>query len=146
MDARSSYREAVTRGARPVQLVIALYEQSIADLRGAIVALEKNDVEARTRAINHAIIVIGHLQSSLDKERGGKVAAQLERFYNQVRQGLMEAQFVQSVAVLEQQIAHLMLVREAWDEVERMNGVSRHAFSAQTADAEQVRAVRDWNG
>jgi len=148
MDARSSYREAVTRGARPVQLVIALYEQSIADLRGAIVALEKNDIEERTRAINHAIMVIGHLESSLDKKQGGAVAVQLERFYNQVRTSLIEAHFQQSVAALERQISHLMLVREAWDEVERISRSGSAGFgeSSQTTGEGQLRPVRDWNG
>src|SRR5689334_18427773 len=74
MDARSSYREAAVRGATPVQLVILLYEQGIEDLRRAIIALEKNDIEARTREINHALMVIGQLQASLDMERGGEVA------------------------------------------------------------------------
>ena len=121
MDARTSYREAAARGARPVQLVVLLYEQCVADLRRAVVALERNDVEARTREINHAIMVIGHLQASLDMEHGGQVARNLSHFYNTVRNGLVEAHTRQSVKALEEQISHLMLVREAWAEVERPN-------------------------
>jgi len=36
MDARLSYRQAATRGARPLQLVILLYQQGIDDLRRAL--------------------------------------------------------------------------------------------------------------
>src|SRR5579863_2801759 len=66
MDARLSYRQAATRGARPLQLVILLYQQAIDDLRRALAALRRNDVEARTREINHALQVIGQLQGTLD--------------------------------------------------------------------------------
>ena len=119
MDARSSYREAAVRGASPVRLVICLYEQAIEDLRRAVLALEKGDIAARTREINHEIKVIGQLQGSLDMERGGEVARNLERFYNVLRAGLTEAQAKQSARILEQQVSQLATVHEAWLEVER---------------------------
>lgn len=108
------------RGANPVRLVICLYEQAIDDLRRALLALEKNDIETRTREIDHALRVIGQLQGSLDKERGAEVASNLDVFYNLVRAGLVEAQFQQSASILERQISHLSLVHEAWLEVERV--------------------------
>jgi flagellar protein FliS len=120
MDARSSYREAAVRGASPVRLVICLYEQAIEDLRLAVIALEKGDIEARTRGINHALMVIAQLQGSLDMERGGDVARNLSRFYTLVRSGLTEAQLQQSGRILEQQISQLATVHEAWLEVERV--------------------------
>lgn len=114
-----SYRESAVAGASPVRLVILLYEQVIEDLRRALNAQRQNDVEGRTREINHAILVLGHLQASLDKDQGGRVAADLDRFYKQVQAGLVEAQCKQSESALEQQISCLMQVHEAWCEVER---------------------------
>ncbi|HEV2470642.1 MAG TPA: flagellar export chaperone FliS [Candidatus Sulfotelmatobacter sp.] len=114
-----SYREAAVAGASPVRLVILLYEQVIEDLRRALNAQRQKDVEARTREINHSILVLGHLQATLDKDQGGRVAANLERFYNQVQAGLVDAQFQQSESALEQQISCLMQVHDAWCEVER---------------------------
>lgn len=119
MDARSSYREAAVRGASPVRLVICLYEQAIEDLRRAVIALEKGDIAERTGKINHALMVISQLQGSLDMERGGDVARNLQRFYNTLRAGLVEAQVVQSAKMLERQISQMASVHEAWLEVER---------------------------
>jgi flagellar secretion chaperone FliS len=119
MDARLSYREAAARGATPIKLVVLLYEQALDDLRYAIAALERGEIEARTRKINHAIVVIGQLQASLDLEQGGQVARNLERFYEVVRKGLVAAQFQQSARALQEQVSHLLLVHEAWLEVER---------------------------
>jgi len=114
-----SYREAAVAGASPVRLVILLYEQAIEDLRRALASHGRGDIEGRTRELNHAIVVIGHLQATLDYEQGGKVAENLVRFYDQVRAGLVEAQCQQSAARIEQQIAHLMQVRDAWCAVEK---------------------------
>lgn len=102
-----------------MRLVILLYEQAIEDLRRALAAHGHGDIEGRTREINHAILVIGHLQATIDQERGGKVAENLNRFYDQVRVKLVEAQCQQSAAMIEQQIAHLMEVRDAWCTVEQ---------------------------
>jgi flagellar protein FliS len=119
MDARSSYRAASAQGASPLQLVILLYEQGIEDLRRALAALQKGDIETRTRELNHALVVIGHLQASLDLEQGAQVARNLRKFYQLLRTSLMQAHSKQSASILQEQIAHLMLMREAWIEVER---------------------------
>lgn len=119
MNARLLYREAAARGATPVKLVVLLYEQALDDLGHAIAALEKGEIEVRTRRINHAIVVIGQLQASLNLEQGGTVARNLERFYQLVRKGLVEAQFQQSAEALQEQVSYLLLVHEAWLEVER---------------------------
>ena len=140
MNARLSYREAAVEGASPVRLVILLYEQAAEDLRAALGAHQRGDIEGRTRYINHAILVIGYLQASLDKERGGRVAVNLERFYDQVRFGLVEAQFKQSGAALEQQISHLMQVHEAWCEVERASRPAQPETSTATQTLSPLRS------
>jgi flagellar protein FliS len=154
MDARLSYREAAVEGASPVRLVALLYEQAIEDLKRAGAAINRGDIEARTRAINHALVVIGYLQTSLDKDRGGRVAANLERFYNQLRVSLVEAQFTQSPATLEPQISHLIEVHSAWCEVERANaapaaasnlGQSGLAQSDRAQSGEPERASVEWS-
>jgi flagellar protein FliS len=149
MDARSSYRESAVRGASPVRLVICLYEQAISDLRRAAVALEKGDIEARTRNINHALLVIGQLQGTLDIGRGGKVARNLVKFYHLLRAGLVEAQGKQSKQILDQQIAVLAVVHEAWQQVERDTTAPKPATteSAQTGFLTSARETpgADWN-
>jgi flagellar protein FliS len=116
---RTVYRENEVRGASPVRLVVLLYQQMIQDLTQAARAIEQNDIPLRTKRINHAILVIGHLQSPLDFANGGKVAQDLDHFYNVLRQNLVQVQFHPSQAGLSQQITDLLAVREAWTEVER---------------------------
>ena len=124
MDPKLSYRQAAVQGASPVRLVVLLYEQVLEDLRRALNAQLCGRIEERTRHLNHALLVIGHLESSLNQERGGQVAVNLSQFYRQVRAGLKEAQFRQSASAIETQIAHLMLVREAWEQVDSASAQS----------------------
>ena len=118
MDPRSAYREDLARGAHPVRLIVLLYEQMIEDLRQAVNAIEQNNIELRTNKINHTIFVIACLQSSLNKQAGGQVALNLERFYEQLRSNLAIAQLRVSRAILSQQITDLLSLREAWSKVE----------------------------
>jgi flagellar biosynthetic protein FliS len=99
--------------------VVRLYEQIVEDLRQAAKAIEQNDIGGRTRHINHAILVIGHLQSPLDFANGGKVAKDLDHFYNVLRQNLIQVQFYPSKPAINQQITDLFAVRDAWIQVER---------------------------
>lgn len=119
MDANLSYREAAVRGASPVGLVVLLYEQLVEDLRRAERAMENNHVEDRTGSINHALLIIGHLQNQLNLQAGGQVARNLERFYNLLRNKLLEAQVWISKEILKEQISLLLDLRDAWTVVER---------------------------
>ena len=114
-----AYREADVRGATAVRLVVLLYEQIIRDLTQAAQAIEQNDIELRTKCINHAILVVAYLQSPLDFGNGGKVAKNLDTFYNALRQNLMQVQFFPTKVGVNQLITDVLAVREAWIEVQR---------------------------
>jgi len=144
MDARSAYRQSQVRGATQVGLVVLLYEQMIDDLRHATEHLQQKQIELRTGRINHAILVLGHLQSTLDIERGGKVARHLERYYNLLRSKLMEAQARASQPLLTEQIAILLKLRDAWLAVDRSESGPQ---SAEQPDAAADAApVLEWQG
>jgi len=152
---RTAYREADVRGASPVRLVVLLYEQMIQDLTQAAQAIEQDDIRLRTKQINHVILIIGHLQSPLDFDNGGKVAKDLDRFYNVLRANLVQVQFHPSKLEICRLITDLLAVREAWIEVERgeKSKVTTAAaptaagvFPTGAAEPESDRAPMDWQG
>jgi len=118
-DARSAYHQGSASASSPIGLVVLLYEQAAKDLREALKALRAGNIERRTYEINHALLVVGQLQATLDMDRGGEVAVNLDRFYNQVRARLLQAQIEASAAILEEQMHLLLSLRETWQEVER---------------------------
>lgn len=140
-----AYREADVRGATAVRLVVLLYEQIIRDLTQAALAFEQNDIESRTKCINHAILVVAYLQSPLDFGNGGKVAKDLDQFYNALRQNLMQVQFFPSKIGMNQLITDALAVREAWTEVERAETalITRSVPTPSVAAASPISSAAD---
>ncbi len=124
MNARSVYLQSVGQDASPVRLIILLYEQLIADLRRAAEAIEKANVEERTNQLSHAMQVLGELDAALNMQAGLEVAQNLTHFYGLLRSGLFQVQVHPDRRALEKHIASLLLLREAWLEVERQNANS----------------------
>ena len=145
-DARKRYRETAVRGASRVGLVVLLYEQIIEDLRRAVKALEQNQIELRTRHINHAILVVGHLQSTLDFEQGDAVARELDRFYHALRSKLTEAQARASKQLLQLQINQLLSLRDAWIEVDRLETTPEAPASTDAPEARPAESRLAWRG
>ena len=72
--AKSVYREIEIQGATPLQVVVALYDAALQDIRGAIAAQKHNDIEERTAQVKHCLLTLEQLQGRLDFERGGEIA------------------------------------------------------------------------
>lgn len=137
-----AYRESVVRGATPVGLVLILYEEVQRSLRNAARAIDQNNIEQRTLELSHAIHVVGHLQSVLDYEAGGRVALSLTRFYNVARAKILEASFRSDRAAIESLAADFAGLMEAWKQVDRdVNGDAAASPIPMGAAAEAARAI-----
>ena len=113
-DANFAYRETDAMTTDPVGLVVVLYDMLLKDLREALAALVASDIERRAAAIRHSMLILQQLQGTLDMDRGGVVAQNLERFYNFTRAKLLEGQIKASSEIFEQQITFVDSIREAW--------------------------------
>ncbi len=120
VDARQIYQDSAVRGATPIELVVMLYDSAIEDMRRALAAMQKSDIEARTAEIQHALMVLQQLQGTLDFERGGAAAKQFEQFYNLVRAKLLEAQMRGSPELMERQVRFMSEVRDCWLQAKRL--------------------------
>jgi flagellar protein FliS len=114
-----AYRQHLVEGASPVGLVVLLYGTIVASLLRAQEAVKQGNIEKRVGEINHVLAVIGQLQGTLDRERGGEVAASLDSFYNVMRARVLEASIKSSKEILGELVQHFTSLREAWQQVER---------------------------
>jgi len=115
-NAKSVYQEIDIQGASPLQLVVALYDAVLQDIRGATAAQKHNDIEERTAQVKHCLLTVAQLQSRLDFERGGEVAQNLDRFYSMVRGKLLEASIKASPEAFAAIADMVATVRSAWNE------------------------------
>lgn len=69
-------------GADALGLVVLLYEGAIEALDRARVAIENSDFQTKSMMLNKALDIIEGLRSSLNFERGGDVAVNLNDLYD----------------------------------------------------------------
>ncbi len=119
MNPGNAYRENAVAGSSPVRLLVLLYDQLIKDVRQALAAMERGDIEVRTAALDHALLVLGHLHANVDQEHGGEAAGHLTRFYTLLGERLLEAQARVAPEILREDVQTLLGVREAWLEADR---------------------------
>lgn len=78
---QSSYREMEIHAATPEKLLCIVFEQLVANLERARIAMERNDVELRVTALRRARGLVTELLTTLDVEKGGALAVDLAGIY-----------------------------------------------------------------
>jgi flagellar protein FliS len=116
-----SYRRAAVQNASSVGLIIILYDLLIQDLRQAMDAIDRRDIEGRATAIKHAFLVLQQLEGSLDHENGREAAENLSKFYAVMRARILQAHIKISSEILSEQVRLLLDVRHAWQQVDPAN-------------------------
>jgi flagellar secretion chaperone FliS len=109
-----TYRKTAVGGASGFGLLIALYDTLAGDLRRAAEAERAGNIEQRCKEINHALLVVAHLEDAISRGPGGELARQLVAFYSSLRRKMIEAQAKRSPEILEQQMALVLDCRRIW--------------------------------
>ena len=85
-----SYRDQEILTASPARLVAMLYDKAVTCLHDTVAAIEAGDVERRYKSSTRAIEIITHLALTLDMERGGQIAINLEQIYRFMLKHLLD--------------------------------------------------------
>ena len=101
--------------ANPHRLIQMLFDGAIEKMLIARNNMERGDIQTKTENINWAIRIIGGLQASLDKDKGGEVAATLSSLYIYMVEKLSEANIKNDVTKLDESIAIIKKIKEGWD-------------------------------
>ncbi|MFT5453071.1 MAG: flagellar protein FliS [Enterobacterales bacterium] len=115
----AAYKKVGTQSAaeyaNPHRLIQMLFEGALEKIFIARSNMERNDIQAKGENINWAIRIIGGLQASLDKDKGGEIAATLSSLYIYIVEKLTEANFDNDVSKLDESIAIIKNIKEGWD-------------------------------
>jgi flagellar secretion chaperone FliS len=119
MNAAEMYyrKAAATASVSGIGLLIALYDTLAGDIRRAAEAERVNDIERRVREVNHALLVVGHLEDCMNRGEPGTLTDQLREFYSSLRRKLVEAQVKRSALMLDEQMGRVLEVRATWQSV-----------------------------
>jgi len=118
----------VMSAARPSQMVVMLYEETLVSLDRAVDAVERGDLAARNRHARRAADIIDLLYGCLDMQRGGALAANLASLYRTVLGRLVLFNAGRDGTAGREAIDLLAPLLDAWKTVDR--GADRAAAAA----------------
>jgi flagellar protein FliS len=107
-------RETSVAIASPAELVVMAYSRMMEHLRLAIEGLQRGDDVAEPVGKALDLITDG-LQSCLDRERGGEVAANLDTLYNWACAEILRGRLRRDPQCLQNVINVLAPVAQAWE-------------------------------
>lgn len=111
--------------ARPVELVVMLYDGAIQSLVQANALIQRGDIQAKAQQIIRATNIISELSGVLDLEQG-EVAQNLDGIYGYARKQLISANLRNDQRKINEVVHLLKELRSAWQELaQRQNESDR---------------------
>jgi len=133
----NTYQEIAVQTSSPTKLVVMLYEGAIRFLGQSVTAIKSKDIDTKRQSIDRAMAVIQHLQSTLDRDRGGDVAAELDRLYIYITSKVLEGSTKLQTEPIEEAIKLLNVLLSGWEEIvkkEQENAVPTTLLAQQAAN------------
>lgn len=114
----NSYQNSKVLTATPAELTLMLYEGAIKFANKAIMAIEKNDVQAAHTNIMKTQHIIEEFRATLNFKY--PVAKEFDKVYEYILRRLVEANISKDKDILEECLEHLRTMRDTWKEVMKL--------------------------
>src|SRR5258708_39776390 len=98
----NAYKTTQVQSSTPLELVVMLYDGAIGFVGTAREAVERRAISARRDALSKAMAIVSELQSTLNMDAGGDIAATLDSLYDYVNERLITAAMKNSVEPLDE--------------------------------------------
>lgn len=123
----SKYLTQEVMTASPAKLVSMLYDKVFLSLKEAVAAIEAGDIEGRWRANARAMEILTHMWSTLDVEKGGEIAQNLENLFNFMLMRLPEVDIRNDPEPAREVMGLIEPLRDAWRELAKREGAGHQA-------------------
>jgi len=111
-----AYHKSSILTADPKRLIILCYEEAIQGLVQAKTKYLSRDYEAKGRAVQKTLDLLNHLRETLDFERGGEIAKQLDRLYGFMIGHILKSDHRRDVNGFSEVAGMLEQLKSAWEE------------------------------
>lgn len=109
--------ESEVNYASPYRIIQMLMEGALSKLATAKGCIARNDIAEKSRQITWGMNIIQGLRTSLDAEKGGEIAANLDALYEYMGRRLLEANVSNDPAIIDEVIGLLREVKAGWDSI-----------------------------
>ena len=113
----TSYDKTNIKTAGKLDLVIFCYDKAIEFLLQSKAYYEKNEIENKARKMQKALDIINELQCSLDIEKGGEIAKNLNAIYNYLTRRILLGDIKKDLTALDEAVHIMEELRSAWEEI-----------------------------
>jgi flagellar secretion chaperone FliS len=110
----SQYKRSNIETASKLDLVIMCYEKAILCLEQTKEHIKEKEFEKKVAKFQKALDIISELQCSLNMEKGGQVAKNLDALYSYVTKRLIVGDIQKNLAVFDESIHILSELLESW--------------------------------
>src|SRR5262245_56495791 len=100
--AAQAYRRVESESRSPLELVVMLYDGALRFLGEAADAAARGDLRARSHAVSRVLAIVAELQNTLDLEKGGAVADQLDDLYTYITSRLIDVALKKDVTAIDE--------------------------------------------
>jgi len=111
------YRQTQVQSSTPLELVVMLYDGALQSIGVAREAIGRRDIQARRKALSQTLAFISELQSTLDLDKGGEIAARLDALYDFANHRLLEAAARNDVKPIDEVRQVLETLRDGWSTI-----------------------------
>lgn len=112
-----AYQKTQVTTAKPEKILLMLYEGAIKFNKLAILKMKEKNVGEKGKNISKTLAIVSELMNTLDHEKGGQLAADLENLYMFMMDKLIEANMYNRVEDLEVVERLLTTLYTAWQDV-----------------------------
>ena len=112
-----SYRRTNVVTADPKRLVLMCYEGAVDSLKLGRQKIIEKDYEEKGKALTKFQDIINELLCSLDFEKGGPIARNLDSLYNYMLRRIIHAGLKNDIGAIDEVIGMLGELKSAWEEI-----------------------------
>ena len=137
------YKKTHIETAGRLDLVLMCYEKAIEMIWQAKKLFDEKQFEEKAKRLQKAIDIIHQLQGSLNFEKGGQIAKNLDSLYTYIAGRLLEGDVNKNMAACDQVIGILGELRDAWQALasrQTADGVQMTVAQGPKTDYQQIAA------
>jgi len=113
----AAYQQTHVQSSSPLELVVLLYNGLLTQIVATRDAGDRGDLVAKRDHLSRAFAILAELQSTLNMEQGGEIAASLDALYTYATGRLSDYNVRSERGALDEVVRLLTPLRDAWSEI-----------------------------
>lgn len=110
----NKYLETQIQTASPIQLICMLYDGAIRFANLSLLGIKEKNIEKKTVNIIKVENILNELRTSLNFDKGGEIAKNLDKLYEYMYTCMIDANSNDDVSKVENVLKILTSLRESW--------------------------------